>query len=155
MTFRRVLTATLVAASALVIAPTAIADQADARQDVIMIESVTRPGDVWDQSNWSGYPVIAYPNHGEANQMWEVLGNGTILREERDGLCATAENDQVVGRPCTGYADQRWFGLDQDDATMIRLYATGLCVTHDGSKRQLLLRDCDPDRSDQRWYIRG
>ncbi|GAB2990971.1 RICIN domain-containing protein [Saccharothrix stipae] len=152
MTFRRVLTAVAVAASALALAPTATADQADTPQRVVTIESAARPGDVWDQSDWSGYPTIAYPAHGEANQRWEVGYNGT-LKEQRDGLCATAQDDAVVGKPCDGSLAQQWRG-EESEPWMIRNMDAGTCVTHDGSVRQLLLTTCDPERADQRWYVR-
>ncbi len=152
MTFRRMSTAVLVGAAAMALAPTATADEADTRNRVVTIQSAARPSDVWDQSNWSGHPTIAYPRHGELNQQWEVIAD-SVLRERRDGLCATAEGDRVVGRGCTGAPDQRWFGLEADNPRIIVNHSARACATFDGSVRQLLLRPCDRERADQTWNV--
>ncbi|KOX29408.1 hypothetical protein ADK67_10665 [Saccharothrix sp. NRRL B-16348] len=154
--FRGILTAVaaVAAGSALLVAPTANADDTDTRRLVVVIESVARPGDVWDQSNWSDAPVIAYPRHDEANQRWEVRADNTI-QEQRDGLCATAEHDRVGGGLCdTPAHEQEWTGDSMGDGSwLIRNLSTGTCVTHNGTKQQLLLRECEFDRYDQRWII--
>ncbi|MGM1063182.1 ricin-type beta-trefoil lectin domain protein [Saccharothrix sp. Mg75] len=157
MTFRRILTAVVVAASALLIAPAANAEQADTRQDEWVLESVTRPGDVWDQTNWAWdpeFPVIPHPRHGEDNQTWFISDDGSI-RDKMYGWCATSVGGRLAGRPCDGSYEQRWVGHSYDgyETWLFELGNSDQCVTHNGVYKELILSPCGPERSDQRWII--
>ncbi|MBB5960368.1 hypothetical protein FHS29_006991 [Saccharothrix tamanrassetensis] len=157
MKFGRIPAAVVVAASALLIAPTSNADPLDTPQDEWVLESVARPGDVWDQTNWAWdpeYPVIPHPSHGEDNQTWFISDDGTV-RDKRYGWCATAIDDKLAGRPCDGSADQRWVGNSPDGyhSWLFELGNTGRCVTHNGVYKELILTSCDSERHDQRWII--
>ncbi|WP_170185213.1 ricin-type beta-trefoil lectin domain protein [Saccharothrix texasensis] len=157
MKFGRILAAVVAAASALLVAPIADAAQPDTRQDEWVIESYTRPGDVWDQTNWAwdpDYPVIPHPYHGEDNQKWFISDDNTIT-DKRYGWCVTAIGDKVAGRDCEGADSQRWVGASYDDyhTWLFELRDTGLCITHNGVYKELILTACDPGRSDQRWEI--
>ncbi|MFI9011276.1 ricin-type beta-trefoil lectin domain protein [Actinosynnema sp. NPDC053489] len=160
MAFRRILTAVAIAASALLVAPTAYADQADPAdtdQAWYRIQSYTVRNDVWDQTNWDWdpiYPTIAHPSHGGANQQWSISDDGTFLDREY-GWCATAVDGVVAGRACEHLPEQRWKGSPSGDYEywLIELEGTGLCVTHDGTYAPLRLANCDFERHDQRWII--
>ncbi|WP_170232173.1 RICIN domain-containing protein [Saccharothrix saharensis] len=157
MTFGRILAAVVVAASALLIAPTSNADAPEAQQEEWVIESITRPGDVWDQTNWSWdpmFPVIAHPYHGEDNQKWYIGDDGTI-RNKKYGWCVTEIDGKLAGRDCDGSESQRWVGRSYDGyhSWLFESGSSGRCVTHNGEYAELILTSCDPGRTDQRWNI--
>ncbi|WP_367132154.1 RICIN domain-containing protein [Saccharothrix sp. HUAS TT1] len=154
MTFRRALTAVVVAASALSVAPAADAREAAAPETVIRIDSVAEPGTVWKQSDQAGAPVIARPFSGSANEGWVVVDYGAI-REQGQGLCATAEGGKVVGRACVGVPAQRWkvSFLSSGTVVVFQNLATAACVEHDGAGRPLLLANCNVNLSAQRWRV--
>ena len=157
MKLGRLIAAIAVAGSALLIAPTSNAVQPDTRQDGWVLESVTRPGDVWDQTNWAWdpqYPIIPHPRHGEDNQTWFISDDGTI-RDKMHGWCATAIDGKLAGRPCDGSEDQRWVGRSHDGyhSWLFESGRTEHCVTHNGVYTELVLAPCDRERSDQRWII--
>lgn len=157
MIFRRVAATIAVAASALLIAPFANATAPDEPRDVWTIESVARPNDVWDQTNWAWdpeFPVIAHPRHDEDNQKWYISDNGAITSVRYD-WCVTSIGGKLAGRPCTGSPDQRWKGSSYDGyhSWLFELGDTDQCITHNGVYKELILSPCGPERSDQRWII--
>ena len=157
MTFGRILAAVVVAASALLIAPTSNADAPEAQQEEWVLESITRPGDVWDQTNWDWdpmFPVIAHPYHGEDNQKWYIGDDGTI-RDKMYGWCVTEIDGRLAGRDCDGSESQRWVGQPYDDyhSWLFESGSSGRCVTHNGEYAELILTWCDPARTDQHWNI--
>ncbi|CCH34876.1 ricin-type beta-trefoil lectin domain protein [Actinosynnema sp. NPDC047251] len=157
MKFGRILAAVAVAATALLVAPASHAATPDAPQNEWEIESVTRPGDVWDQSNWAWdpeYPIVAHPRHGEDNQTWYISDDGTI-KNKRYEWCATAVGGDLAGRRCNGSEDQRWVGHSYDNyhSWLFELGDSGRCVTHNGVYKELTLAPCERERSDQRWII--
>ncbi|WP_433271288.1 ricin-type beta-trefoil lectin domain protein [Actinosynnema sp. CS-041913] len=157
MKFKRILGAVAMAASALLIAPTSNADHLDAPQDEWELESVARPGDVWDQTNWAWdpqYPIIAHPRHGEDNQTWFISDDGTI-KNKKYGWCATSIDGKLAGRPCGSVGNQKWKGKSPDGyhSWQFELDNTGLCVTHNGVYKELILTRCESERRDQRWII--
>ncbi|MEV0677384.1 ricin-type beta-trefoil lectin domain protein [Actinosynnema sp. NPDC050436] len=158
MKFGRALAAVAVAASALLIAPTSNAVEVDAPQDEWVIESVTRPGDVWDQSNWAwdpDFPVVAHPSHGEDNQRWYISDDGSI-RDKKYGWCATEVDGAVAGRECDGSESQRWVGHSYDGyhSWQFELGTSDQCITHNGVYKELRLASCESRRTDQRWIIK-
>ncbi|KOV83145.1 ricin-type beta-trefoil lectin domain protein [Nocardia sp. NRRL S-836] len=157
MIFGRVAAVVAVAASALLVAPVSNAAPPDAQENVWMIESVTRPGDVWDQTNWAWdpeYPVIPHPRHNEDNQKWYISDDGGI-RSVRYDWCVTSIDGKLAGRSCDGSHAQRWKGSSYDGyhSWLFELGDTGRCITHNGVYKELVLAACDADRSDQRWII--
>lgn len=158
MTLGRILAAVAVAASTLLVAPTANAAQPDTRQDEWVIQSDTRQDDVWDQTNWAWdpeFPVIPHPFHGENNQKWYISDDNTIRSKAYD-WCVTSVNGRLAGRDCDGSAEQRWVGNSYDGyrTWLFELGNTDHCVTHNGVYKELILAPCDPGRADQRWIIR-
>lgn len=158
MKFGRIVAAVAVAASALVISPTANATEQDVQQDEWVIESVTRPDDVWDQSNWAwdpDYPVVAHPAHGEDNQTWHIDNDNHTVVNKKYGTCVTNINGKLAGRRCDGSANQRWLGHSTDNyhSWHFELGSTDRCITHNGEYKELVLADCENDRTDQRWII--
>ncbi|MEU4742725.1 ricin-type beta-trefoil lectin domain protein [Actinosynnema sp. NPDC023658] len=158
MAFGRILAAVVVAGSALLVAPTSNADEVDAQQDEWVLESVTRPGDVWDQTNWAWdpqFPIIPHPYHGEANQRWYINSDDNTIQDKKYGWCATAIDDKLAGRPCNGSPQQRWVGTSPDGyhSWLFESDNTGRCVTHNGVYKELILTPCESDRTDQRWII--
>lgn len=156
MVFGRIVVAVVTAASALLIAPASNADAPDAQQEEWVLESVTRPGDVWDQTNWDWdpmFPVIAHPYHGEDNQKW--YKEGDTIKDKRYGWCATAIDGSLAGRDCDGSESQRWVGRSYDDyySWQFESGTSGQCVTHNGAYQDLILTACDPERTDQRWNL--
>jgi hypothetical protein len=157
MIFGRVAAAVAAAASALLIAPVSDAAPADAPQDTWVMESVARPNDVWDQTNWAWdpeFPVIPHPRHDGDNQKWYIADDGT-LRSKAYGWCLTSINGDLAGRPCDGSPAQRWKGASYDGyhSWLFELDGTDECVTHNGVYQELILSPCGPQRSDQRWII--
>ncbi|MEU7524464.1 ricin-type beta-trefoil lectin domain protein [Saccharothrix sp. NPDC042600] len=157
MIFGRVAAVVAVAASALLIAPVSNAAPPDAPQDVWTIESVARPNDVWDQTNWAWdpeFPIIPHPRHDEDNQKWYISDDGTIRSVKYD-WCVTSVDGKLAGRPCNGAPDQRWKGTSYDNyhSWLFELRDTGQCITHNGVYKELILTPCEPARVDQHWII--
>lgn len=157
MIFGPIAAAFAATASALLITPVSHAAPLDAPQEVWTIESVTRPGDVWDQTNWAWnpeYPVVPHPRHDEDNQKWYISDDGTIRSKKYD-WCVTSVDGKLAGRPCDGSADQRWKGSSYDGyhSWLFELGSTDQCITHDGVYKELILSPCGSERTDQRWII--
>ncbi|WP_367135274.1 ricin-type beta-trefoil lectin domain protein [Saccharothrix sp. HUAS TT1] len=157
MSFGRILAAVAVAASALLVAPTSFAAAPDAPQDEWVIESDTRKGDVWDQTNWAWdpeFPVIPHPYHGGDNQKWHISDDNTI-KSKAYGWCVTSIGGKLAGRNCDGSQEQRWVGSSYDGyrSWLFESGDTGECITHNGVYKELVLAPCEPGRADQRWII--
>lgn len=158
MSFGRLLAAVAVAASALLAVPAAHAAEPDAQQDEWVIESVARPDDVWDQTDWAWdpeFPVIPHPFHGEDNQRWHI-GDDNTIRDVKHEWCLTSIDGRLAGRDCDGSEEQRWVGDSPDNyhTWQFELGSTGECITHNGVYQELVLARCETERVDQRWIIR-
>lgn len=140
----------LVAASAALAAPAAGADT-----DALVIESANGTERVWQQTRWDDTPTITEDFRDSPNQYWVIRDNGTI-RNVGTGLCAAAVGGGrlVSGRDCdSADSRQRWRVLGDHNQKMIQNEEFGNCVTYEGNEDQLLLRGCDSDRINQRWYL--
>lgn len=147
MTVRRIFTTVLVAASVVLVAPAAHAGSA------AVIESANGTERVWHQTRWDGEPTITEDFRNTPNQLWDLRGDGTI-RNIGSGLCAEVVEDRVVaGRPCNGDPEQQWRLRGDDNQLQIQNVKHDNCATYEGEEQQLLVRECDWDRINQRWYI--
>jgi hypothetical protein len=148
MVFRRMFTAVLVAASAVLAAPAAYAEPEPA-----VIESANGTEQVWQQTRWDGYPTITDYFSDGPNQYWLFRSNGTI-KNVGTQLCAEAVDRRIVGQPCDlDDPGQRWTVRGEHNQKQLRNEKYGNCATYEGHEQQLLVRECDPDRVNQRWYL--
>lgn len=149
MAIRRIVTAVLVVTSAVLTAPVAGADTHE-----VVIESANGTERVWQQTRWDGNPTITADFRDSANQYWLFDDDSGTFQNGGTGLCATAVSDRVVaGRYCNGNPAQRWQLRGDYNQRQIQNVAYRNCVTYEGNEDQLLLRECDWDRINQRWYL--
>ncbi|MFD8097413.1 RICIN domain-containing protein [Streptomyces malaysiensis] len=141
---------------------------AQAAPQTLILHTVKDPNLVADLANGSptpGTPVTLYPEHGGANQQWEVVpvqGNWFQLRNKASGTClvngyhSMDNGHELAGYGCNpGYEDQLWARVGVENSnqfTLVNKYS-GRCVdqTLNGtSYTQLTQWDCHGE-SQQRW----